>query len=189
MPIKRIIQECLEGKEGAWKMLINTYSKKIFNLAYQFSGSYEESEDLTQEIFLKLYNSLSKYDFSRNFEAWLITLSKNHLIDQYRRTKWEKKNRDDSEIHLFAAEKYLTPEEEILSEENKKLIWEVLNYLSSEIRMAVILKDIQGKRYEEIAEIMNLPLGTVKSRINRGRLSLAKILKEKKEIKNGMQKN
>jgi len=165
-------------------MLVNTYSKRIFNFAYQFSGCYQEAEDLTQDIFLKLYNSLSKYDFKKNFNAWLITLTKNYLIDHYRRTKWEKKTRDNFNDYSLAANSDESPETEILREESKKIIWESFNHLSPEIRMAVILRDIQGKKYEEAAEIMDLPLGTVKSRVNRGRIQLAKILKEKKERKN-----
>jgi RNA polymerase sigma-70 factor (ECF subfamily) len=167
-------------------MIVNAYSKKIFNLAYQFSGSYEGAEDLTQDIFLKLYNSLSKYDFDRNFSAWLLTLARNHLIDQYRRTKWEKKSRDEFDEHKLVSNAHSSPEEGVIQKETKKLIWEGFNHLSSEIRMAVILRDIQGKKYDEIAEIMELPLGTVKSRVNRGRLQLAKILKEKREAENGM---
>ena len=167
-------------------MIVNAYSKKIFNLAYQFSGSYEGAEDLTQDIFFKLYNSLSKYDFNRNFSAWLLTLARNHLIDQYRRTKWEKKTRDEFDEHKLVSNSYSSPEEDVLAKETKKLVWEGFNHLSSEIRMAVILRDIQGKKYDEIAEIMELPLGTVKSRVNRGRLQLAKILKEKREAENGM---
>jgi len=161
-------------------MLVNAYSKRIFNMAYQFCGTYQEAEDLTQDIFMKLYNSLSKYDFEKNFTAWLLTLAKNHFIDKYRRTKWEKKNRDDFDDVLLTFETSESPETNLLKEENKKIIWESLNHLSSEIRMAVILRDIQGKSYEEIAEIEHLPLGTVKSRVNRGRLQLAKILQEKK---------
>lgn len=161
-------------------MLVDTYSKKVFNLAYQFAGGYEEAEDMTQEIFFKLYNTLPKYDFNKNFTAWLLTLARNHLIDQYRRTKWEKKSRDNFNEHLLAADSHMNPEEDTLRKETKKLVWEGLNHLSGDIRMAVILRDIQGKTYEEIAEILSLPLGTVKSRVNRGRIHLAKILKEKK---------
>jgi RNA polymerase sigma-70 factor (ECF subfamily) len=161
-------------------MLVDTYSKRIFNMAYQFTGSYQEAEDLTQDIFLKLYNSLCKYDFKRSFSAWFLTLTKNYLIDQYRRTKWEKKTRDDFSDHYLPSEAFDNPEEGVMKKENKRTIWQGINNLTSEIRVAVILRDIQGKQYEEIAEIMSLPLGTVKSRINRGRLQLAKILKEKK---------
>ena len=167
-------------------MLVNAYSKRIFNMSYQFVGSYQEAEDLTQDIFLKLYNSLAKYDFKKNFTAWLLTLAKNHLIDQYRKTKWEKKTRDNFDDYYLTSDTFENPEEEAVKKENRKTIWEGINNLSSEIRMAVILRDIQGKKYVEIAEIMSLPLGTVKSRVNRGRLQLAKILKEKKERRNEM---
>ena len=167
-------------------MLVDSYSKRIFNMAYQFAGSYEEAEDLTQEVFLKLYYSLPKYDLEKNFNAWLLTLARNYMIDQYRKTKWEKKTRDEFNEHYLSSDAFDSPENGMVKEETKRLIWESLNHLSSEIRMTVILRDIQGKKYEEIAEITNLPLGTVKSRVNRGRLQLAKILKEKKEDKNEM---
>jgi len=167
-------------------MLVNTYSRRIFNLAYQFSGTREEAEDMTQEIFLKLHHALVKYDFCKNFDAWLLTLARNHLIDEYRRTKWEKKTRDDFNEYTLSADTGSSPEETILREESKRLVWNGFNYLSNEIRMAIILRDIQGKKYDEIAEIMELPLGTVKSRVNRGRLQLAKIFREDKEETNEM---
>jgi len=167
-------------------MLVNAYSKKIFNLAYQFSGTFQEAEDLTQDIFMKIYTSLSKYDFRKNFTAWILTLARNHLIDKYRKTKWQKKNRDNLYKNYLASASISSPENGIIKEENKKIIWEGLNHLSPEVRLTVILRDIQGKSYQEIAEIMELPLGTIKSRINRGRVQLAKILKEKEERENGM---
>lgn len=153
-------------------------------MAFQFSGSYEEAEDMTQDIFFKLYNSLKKFDFRKNFTAWLLTISKNYLIDEYRRTKWEKRSRDNFDEHYLVSEAQASPEEDVLKKESRRTIWEGLNALPSEIRMTIILRDIQGKSYEEIAEIMSLPVGTVKSRINRGRLQLARFLKEKKEKSN-----
>jgi RNA polymerase sigma-70 factor (ECF subfamily) len=179
--LEAVIRECLAGKAGAWKMIVDLYSKRIFNMAYQFAGSYQEAEDLTQDIFFKLYGSLKKYSFEKNFTAWLITLAKNHLIDEYRRTKWEKTQRDSYDEHFLASPEGAGPEHSLLEEETRKVLWESLNRLPSEIRMAVILKEIQGKKYEEVAEIMDIPLGTVKSRINRGRLHLAKILKGTRE--------
>jgi RNA polymerase sigma-70 factor (ECF subfamily) len=171
----------LNGKQGAWEMLVNTYSKRVFNLAYQFGGSYQEAEDLTQDIFLKLHGALGKYDFEKNFTAWLITMAKNHLIDTYRKTRWEKAHRDEFDEQFAAPEAAQGPESGLMQEADRKLVWEGLNRLAPETRMAVILRDIQDKRYEEVAEILDLPLGTVKSRINRGRLQLAKILKDRKE--------
>lgn len=162
-------------------MIVDLYSKKVFNLAFQFSGSREEAEDLTQDIFIKLYGSLSKYDFERSFTAWFLTLARNHLIDSYRRTKWEKRQRDDFETHAGTLASGDDPERGLALEETKRVLWQGLNLLPADVRMAVILKEIQGKSYEETAEIMGLPIGTVKSRISRGRLQLAKLLRDRKE--------
>lgn len=167
-------------------MLVNTYSKRIFNIAYHFSGSFEEAEDLTQDIFFKLYNTLSRYDFKKNFSAWLLTLARNYLIDQYRKTKWEKKTRDDFDDHFLPSDSADNPEVGMVKAESKRMIWESMNSLAPDIRMAVILRDIQGRSYDEMAEIMNVPLGTVKSRVSRARLQLARIFKEKKEKDNEM---
>ena len=162
-------------------MLVDLYSKKIFNLAWQFAGSREEAEDLTQDIFVKLYGSLSKYDFERSFTAWFLTLARNHLIDSYRRTKWEKRQRDDFEDHAASIASTDDPERGLALEETRQVLWDGLNRLPNDVRMAVILKEIQGKSYEETAGIMGLPVGTVKSRISRGRLQLARILRDRKE--------
>ena len=159
---------------------MNTYAKRVFNMAYQFCGSREEAEDLTQEIFLKLYNSLGKFDFQRNFTAWLLTLTKNYLIDEYRRTKWEKTQRDEFDERVLSQPALSGPEDTFVRSETRAIIWEGLNRLSSEMRMAVILRDLQGRSYEEMAGILGLPLGTVKSRVNRARLALAEVLKERK---------
>lgn len=182
MELNEIIRECLGGRQEAWETLMNMYAKRVFNMAYQFCGSRQEAEDLTQEIFLKLYHSLAKFDFQRNFGAWLLTLTKNYLIDEYRRTKWEKTQRDEFDERVLPQTSLAGPEESLDRRETRAIIWEGLNSLSSEMRMAVILRDLQGKSYDEMAEILGLPLGTVKSRVNRARLALAEVLKDKKGV-------
>ena len=162
-------------------MLVDLYGKKVFNMAFQFTGSYQESEDLTQDIFVKLYRSLDKFEAGRNFTAWLLTLAKNYLIDEYRRTKWEKRSRDDFEDHLPTLAGRENPESGLAEEEARAFLWRGLDKLPADIRMAVILKEIQGKKYEEVAEITGVPVGTVKSRVNRGRLQLAQLLKDIQE--------
>jgi RNA polymerase sigma-70 factor (ECF subfamily) len=164
-------------------MLVNSYSGKIFSMAYQFTGVHAEAEDLTQEIFLKVYNSLDKFNQEKNFTAWLLTLAKNHLIDEYRKTKWEKKNRDDFEDCLDRGldRAAAGPEDKAVLKDTRRILWDSLNRLPSEVRMAIILKELQGRTYEEVARVLNLPLGTIKSRINRGKLMLAKILGEHRE--------
>ena len=179
MEWKIIIQKCLNGDNGAWEMLVRKYSRRIFNLAYQFSGIYEEAEDITQEIFLKLYKCLNQYNFEINFEAWLIRLAKNYCIDYYRKTKKEKLRRIDFDKLKYIETNSLNPENNFLLKEKLRVVFEGLQSLNPDVRMAVILRDIHGMSYEEIAQIMELPLGTVKSRINRGRIQLAKNLKRK----------
>ncbi len=149
-------------------------------MAYQFCGTHQEAEDLTQDIFFKLYGSLPKYDPEKNFTAWLLKLSKNFLIDEYRRTKWERTKRDEFDDRFLAQPSTAGPEESLLRQESRKLVWEGLQLLSSEMRMALILRDLQGQSYEDIAEILGLPLGTVKSRVNRARIQLAQVLRERK---------
>lgn len=163
-------------------MLVDLYSRKVFNMAYQFTGSHQEAEDLTQDIFVKLYRQLDKFDLGKNFTAWLLALAKNYLIDEYRRTKWEKRSRDDFEDHAATLAGKDDPERGLAEEEARKLLWAGLDKLPAEIKMAVILKEIQGKTYEEVAEISGAPVGTVKSRINRGRLQLARILQGSGEV-------
>lgn len=175
--MEKVVKECLEGKAEAWRLLVDTFSRRIFNMAYQFCGRYEEAEDLTQEIFMKIYTSLPKYDSRKNFTAWVLTVAKNHLIDAYRRTKREKSQREDFNEHLQAGIEP-GPEAEMMAEQSRELIWKGLGQLSPEIRLALILKEIQGKSYEEVADIMNIPIGTVKSRVNRGKMQLARLLSQ-----------
>jgi len=173
-----VIRECLAGSQGAWKTLMDTFAKRIFNMAYQFCGSRQEAEDRTQDVFFKLHGALPKYDFGKNFTAWLLTLAKNHLIDEYRRTKWEKTQRDEFDDRVLAQPAHDGPETSLVEKETKALVWEGLNRLSADMRMVIILRDLQGKSYEEVAEILSLPLGTVKSRVNRARIQLAQVLRE-----------
>jgi len=179
--LEAIIKDCLEGDQGAWRMLVDLYSKKVFNMAYQFTGSREEAEDLTQDIFMKLYRSLDKFDLDKNFTAWLLALAKHYLIDEYRRTKLEKRSRDDFEDVAPTLAGGDDPERGLAEAETRRLLWSGLDRLPADIRLAVILKEIQGKTYEEVAEISGVPIGTVKSRINRGRLQLARILQPARE--------
>jgi RNA polymerase sigma-70 factor (ECF subfamily) len=178
--LEAIIRDCLEGSQDAWRTLVDAYARRIFNMAYQFCGSREEAEDRTQEVFLKLHGALPKYDFGKNFTAWFLTLAKNHLIDEYRRTKWEKRQRDEFDERVLSQAAGSGPEDDLVAKEARALVWEGLNGISADMRMVIILRDLQGKSYEELAEILRLPLGTVKSRVNRARLQLAKVLRERK---------
>ncbi|MEN6560682.1 MAG: sigma-70 family RNA polymerase sigma factor [Acidobacteriota bacterium] len=180
MDLEAIIRDCLEGSQDAWRSLVDAYARRIFSMAYQFCGSREEAEDRTQEVFLKLHGALPKYDPGKNFTAWFLTLAKNHLIDEYRRTRWEKTQRDDFDERVLTQAAGGGPEESLEAKETRALVWAGLNSLSADMRMILILRDLQGQSYEEIAGILGLPLGTVKSRVNRARFQLAQVLKDRR---------
>ena len=157
-------------------MLVDLYSRKIFNLAYHFSGSPQEAEDLTQDIFLKLYHSLSKYNFERDFTAWLLTLARNYLIDEFRRTRAERNQRGEFEELTLTAAETDSPESRYLRQEKAELVRKALRQLSPDLRVVLVLREIEGLSYEEIAEKLKIPLGTVKSRVNRGRIQMAQAI-------------
>ncbi len=179
MEVKEIVRKCLKGEAEAWKMLVDLYSRKIFNLAYRFAGTPQEAEDLTQEIFLKLYNSLDKYDFEKDFSTWFFTLARNFLIDEYRKNRMEKSLKSDFEELTTSASAVDSPENRLLGQEKAELVRQALLSLSPELRMVLILRELEGFSYEEIASQLKLPLGTVKSRVNRGRIQIARAILEK----------
>lgn len=167
-------------------MLVDNYSKKIFNLAYQFAGNQQEAEDLTQDIFLKLFNSLDRYNFNHDFTAWLLTLARNYLIDEYRKRRREKSQRTEIEEAALLADDQDLPESRYLDQEKSELIRKALQLLSPELRTIIVLREIEGFSYEEIASRLKLPLGTIKSRINRARIQMAEAIIKKSEGNYGL---
>ena len=154
------------------------HTRRVFALAYRFTGRVDEAEDLTQEIFIKVYQTLERYrEGDGAFGAWLMTVSRNHAIDHYRRRRQDAlKKADDPEV----LDRMASGEEgQLVSlerEERVRLVHRGLRALPEDLRIPLILCDLQGLPYDEIAATLQIPLGTVKSRINRGRLELAKRL-------------
>ena len=168
----------------AWEELLRAHSRRIFNLCYRFSGQSADSEDLTQEIFIKVYQTLRSYDAAQgSFQTWLHRIARNHLVDHYRRTKRDRLTSSlDSETAPLSEKSSLgaTPLEQVESRERNELLQAALTKLSPDMREAVILRDLQDLDYQEIAQVLGIAEGTVKSRINRGRLELARVLKRMK---------
>jgi len=178
--IDALIRRCLEGDQQAWEAIVRQYRRKVFNVAYKFVGRHEEAEDLTQDIFLKIFRSLSTFDSRANFQTWLISVSRNMCIDHYRSVR---KERETIDRGVDASE--LAPpskgEGQIAMLEQRdrvELLREALGALPKTLRTAVLMRDIQELSYHEIAEKLRLPEGTVKSRINRGRIELARVLQQ-----------
>ena len=154
------------------------YTRKVFGLAYRFTGRVDEAEDLTQEVFVKVYQTLGRYRESDGpLGGWLMTVARNHAIDHYRRRKQERLRRTDDPAVLDAAPaRDEHPVAGLEREERRHLVHSGLRALPADLRVPLILRDLQELPYEAIASELGIPLGTVKSRINRARLELAKRL-------------
>jgi RNA polymerase sigma factor (sigma-70 family) len=176
-----LLKRCLAGENQAWESLLRVHSRKIYSLCYRFTGRTAEAEDLTQEIFIKIFQTLKSYDQAQGtFTTWLTRVARNHLVDHYRRTKRDRSTSSlDDELGQVEAKTSTGPSPlaSVESRERRELIQEGLNKLSPDLREAVILRDLHDLDYDEIARVLDVPQGTVKSRINRGRLELARVLK------------
>lgn len=174
----QLVSKCLDGESSAWEELVTRYSRRVYNVAYQFTGRHEEAEDLTQDIFLKIYRSLGTFDLEAAFLPWLIRVSKNMCVDHYRKRRrerllvhgnWEK-------ITNVACTRS-NPYQKTFNRERRAILLRALEQIPSDLKAVVILRDLQGLTYQEISEAMDLPEGTVKSRLNRGRLELARFIR------------
>ena len=173
-----LLPRCRGGDEAAWRELVARNTRKDFGLAYRFTGKVDEAEDLTQEVFVKVYQMLGRYRESDGpFGAWLMAVARNHAIDHYRRRKQERLLRaeDPSVLETLPAREE-HPIASLERAERSRLVHSGLRALPPDLRLPLILCDLQGLPYEEIASELGIPLGTVKSRINRARLELAKRL-------------
>jgi RNA polymerase sigma-70 factor (ECF subfamily) len=177
--LERLIQQCLGGDQTAWELIVRQHWRKVFNVAYKFVGKHDEAEDLTQDIFLKIFKSLSTFDRRANFQTWLISVSRNLCIDHYRSVRKEREtiDRDVDANELTPASTEPGPIAALEHRDRVALLRHALAELPKTLRTAVLMRDIQEMSYQEIADKLGLPEGTVKSRINRGRTELARHVK------------
>jgi RNA polymerase sigma-70 factor (ECF subfamily) len=175
----RLIEQCLAGDQSAWEQIVRQNWRKVFNVAYKFVGRHEEAEDLTQDIFLKIFKALGTFDRRANFQTWIVSISRNLCIDHYRSVRKERQTiaREVDTGDLQPASPDRTPYAAAEHKDLRAMLREALQVLPATLRTAVVLRDLQELSYQEIAEKLDLPEGTVKSRINRGRIELARQLK------------
>jgi RNA polymerase sigma-70 factor (ECF subfamily) len=181
---------CLAGDAAAWEQLARTQHRRIYGICYRFTGSQTEAEDLTQDAFLKVYRNLGSFDPARGgFATWITTLTRNLLVDNYRRSRMERASDsldetiggEDEGSGTTKADRLADTrpgqEQHVAGLELRVQIQRALQQVSPELREAVILRDLEDMDYKEIAEVLGVPQGTVKSRISRGRSELARLLK------------
>ena len=181
-----LIRRARSGDGTAWEEVVSTFSRRIFNLAYRFTSSVEAAEDLTQEVFIRIYRTLDQYDPKHGDLAnWLMRLARNLIIDDYRHRQRNPQNSmadavDDHTYHLRAVGS--SAQKDIERRELCAQVQEGIDKLPSDLKTCVILRDIEELSYQEIVDLLKIPEGTVKSRINRGRIELAKILRRMRVV-------
>jgi RNA polymerase sigma-70 factor (ECF subfamily) len=181
-PDAQLVQACLRGDGPSWEELVRRHTRRIYNLCYRFTGNAAAAEDLSQDVFLRVYRTLGSYQPQYGaFPTWLTSVTRNLLVDHYRRTRRDRLTDSIEEAVPQVEEKHSparSPERLAQAAELSAQLQRGLARLSPELREAVILRDLQGLEYREIQSVLQAPEGTVKSRINRGRIELARILEE-----------
>jgi RNA polymerase sigma-70 factor (ECF subfamily) len=176
----RLVRQCLAGDQQAWQQLVAGQHRRIYAICYRFTGSATDAEDLTQEVFLKLYRNLASFDTQKgSFQTWITTLARNLLVDHFRRTRMDRAS-DSLDASMTLGDRLADPrpsqETHASGLELKVRIQQALAQLSPELREAVVFRDLEDMDYKEIAQVLRIPEGTVKSRISRGRGELARLL-------------
>jgi RNA polymerase sigma-70 factor (ECF subfamily) len=186
----QIVRRCLDGDSSAWAELVRTQHRRVYGLCYHFTGNPADAEDRTQDVFLKIYSNLGSFDLKRgSLQVWITTMTRNLLVDNFRRGRLQRatSSLDDGweEAESLKPVDRLTsrapsPHEAAAGKELAKMVQDALARVSVDLREAVILRDLQDMDYKEIAQVLSIPEGTVKSRISRGRAELARLLERNK---------
>jgi RNA polymerase sigma-70 factor (ECF subfamily) len=172
-----LIERCLRRDNAAWEEIVSRFRRKVFHIAYKFTGKHDQAEDLTQEVFLKVFKSLDKFHRDADFSTWLSSVARNYCIDHYRASKREREVLvEDLVAFDRAPAKSGNPHRTLEDLDRRGFLRRGLALLPDKLREAVVLRDLQGLSYQEMADRLGLPEGTVKSRINRGREELTRLL-------------
>ena len=182
-----LVRRCRGGDVAAWEELVQRYHRRIYSICYRFAGASDDAQDLTQEVFIKMYRTLDSYDAERGaFTTWITTMTRNLLVDHFRKTKQDRvtdsldtvasEHEDAMPLGDKIPDAGPGPDAHVQSREVGETVHKALQKLSPELREAVILRDLQDMDYRDIAGVLKVPEGTVKSRINRGRAELARLL-------------
>ena len=185
--VAMLVRRCIAGDAAAWEEIVQMYNRRIYNICYRFAGSGDDAHDLTQEVFIKMYRTLSTYDHTKGaFVTWVTTITRNLLVDHFRKTKQDRitdsmdtvasDHEDAQPLSEQIQDQSAPPDAAVRRREVAEAVHAALAKISPELREAVILRDLQDMDYKEIASVLRVPEGTVKSRINRGRAELARLL-------------
>jgi RNA polymerase sigma-70 factor, ECF subfamily len=182
---QKLVERCLQGDDSAWETAVKLYGRRIFNLSYRYTNRRDQAEDLTQDILIRVYQNLRSYrSEAGSFQNWILRVARNLIIDHYRQIRRYPQTGGSEELETMNIkdEKVPNPHRAAEQIEASKFLQSGLQSLSPELKEAIILRDLEGMAYQDIAELLGVPEGTVKSRINRGRLELAKLLMKRRAL-------
>src|SRR3972149_11427248 len=173
-----LIERCLRKDNAAWEQVVQRFRRRVFHIAYKFTGKHDEAEDLSQEVFLKVFRSLDKFHRDADFATWLSSVARNYCIDHYRARKREREVLVEDVLAFdLAISPSGNPYRALEDQDRRSLLRVGLEQLPDKLREGVVLRDLRGLSYQEMAVRLSLPEGTVKSRINRGREELSRLLR------------
>lgn len=177
MELATLLERCRAGNELAWEALVRRYQGRVYGLALHYLGDPEEARDVAQEIFVRIFRKLDDCTDEARFVPWMLRIARNACIDHIRRRKARPPARDVPAEDMHDLESSApSPEDDFYDSARKQLVHRGIQSLGELNREMILLKDIQGLSVEEIATLLGIPLGTVKSRCNRARLELARKL-------------
>jgi RNA polymerase sigma-70 factor (ECF subfamily) len=181
-----LVERCLSGEDAAWEELVRLHTRRVYAVCYRFTNSDTEAQDLTQDVFLRVFKSLRSFRSGEgSFGVWLTRLTRNLLIDHYRRSKHDRATDSiEEQLPMLEEKTALTARADgmLAGREASEVLQAALQKLSPELRETVILRDLEEMEYKEIAQVLKVPEGTVKSRLNRGRAELARVLRKQKVL-------
>lgn len=183
----QLIEQAQQGDAAAFERLISVYQSKIYGFARAFCADSTEAADLAQEALIKIYRSLGGFRYQSSLVTWMFRIVKNVFLDHHKSRRQRDRRRElpleaTAEHDLHAHPGHGTsPEAQLLAHEERRALWAALEHIPEAYRTVVVLADMQGLSYEEIAGIVGTPVGTVKSRLNRGRDALREALEKMRQ--------
>jgi RNA polymerase sigma-70 factor (ECF subfamily) len=182
---RQLITDCLRGRTEAFGELVKRYQDRLYNAVYRYLDNAEDAQDVVQEAFLSAYQALDGFKGGSQFFTWLYRIAMNHAIDRKRRRRLvlRVETLQEEDRHPIDESDAANPTEVLGKKEERERLHQALQLLSAEHRLVLILKDIEGLKYEEMAETLDVPIGTIRSRLHRARLELREILEKDEQEK------
>jgi RNA polymerase sigma-70 factor (ECF subfamily) len=181
----RLITECLQGRRAAFGELVCRYQERLFNTLFRLLGSAEDAQDVVQEAFLNAYQSLDSFKGDSQFYTWLYRIAFNSAVSLKRKQRvalsLHNARAGGGEVEPPDRSEYTQPDHALTQAEEERRVQHALSRLSPEHRAVLILKDMEGQKYETMAEVLQVPIGTIRSRLHRARLELRELLRKDEE--------